>query len=86
MDKEKKQVREVLKKIECKRFTSYYCLISYLSGNFPQYQIKMDKVKVSDLIDEEDYRYDITIGKYVGSIWFIKTRQKQLFITETMLD
>lgn len=86
MNKEKKQIREVLNCLLNKRMQSLYSIISFMNGCLPMYDIKCNKVSVKDLIDDEDYRYDISIGSYVGSIWYIKTRQKQLYITEVVLD
>ena len=82
--KEKKKIRKVLKGLDDKRFASLNLIVSYLNGNFPQYQISASEV--TDLIDDEDYRIDVIIGNYVGSIWYAKTRQNHFLITETMLD
>lgn len=86
MNTEKKKIREVLNHLINKRFSSTQFLIPYLKGHFKQSEIKANFVKHSDLIDEEDYRIDISIDNYVGSIWYLKTRQREFFITEAMLD
>lgn len=86
MHKKKQHIRNVLNYLVNKRFASLNIIVAYLGGHFQQYKISASKVKVRDLLDEEDYRIDIIIGNYVGSIWYIKTRQKHFLITETMLD
>ena len=43
-----------------------------------------------ELIDEEDWRIDISLTydgvEYDGSIWFLKTRTDEVYITEVCVD
>lgn len=43
-----------------------------------------------ELIDDEDWRIDISLTyngvEYDGSIWFLKTRTDEIYITEVCVD
>ena len=82
---EKQQIREALKSILDKRYDSLESIKRELKNHLSQ-PISMTKVKVVDLLDDEDYRIDVIIGIYVGSIWYLKTRNKKYYITDAMLD
>jgi hypothetical protein len=48
------------------------------------------EVKPSDLLDDEDYRIDVSLlcdDEYIDfTIWYLKTRYKQIFIVEISVD
>lgn len=85
----KESVKKELNYFIGKRYTLQY-IIDYLGYNLSCLKIQTNKVKVKNLIDDEDYRIDFVIYfencEVEGSIWYLKTRTSKLYITEFNID
>lgn len=58
--------------------------ISIACGNE---NVKLFFVDETDLTETEDYRIDFNCGEVWGSVWYAKTRIKDIiFVTETCID
>ena len=87
MDNKKLNVYRKLNKLVHARFSlsNLYSTLQTIAKN--------DSVSFNhaeELIDEEDWRIDISLTydgvEYDGSIWFLKTRTDEVYITEVCVD